>query len=48
MTSYAHHNTIFIDLLGITLPKPLVKFQSHPNKVRKSAKNALIMLINPS
>ena len=41
-------NTIFIDLLRITLPKLHIKLQPHPLKVylsrgRKSAKNAKIM-----
>ena len=39
-------NTIFADLLGITLPKLHVKFQPHPlkyflNKGRKSAKKRI-------
>ena len=46
-------NTIFIDLLRITLPKVLVKFQPHPlkifrtkvEKVQKTHKLCIIMLI---
>ena len=47
-------NTIFIDLLRITLPKLHVKLQPHPiirakvKKVQKMHKLCLIMLINPS
>ena len=49
-------NTIFIDLVRITLSKLHVKFQPHPlkmfwakvEKVQKTHKLCIIMLINPS
>ena len=49
MPNYACHNTIFIDLLHITLPKLHVKLQPNPcEKVQKTHKLYMIMLINPS
>ena len=57
MTNYARH-TIFIDLLRITLLKVLVKFKpqfkpleifwTKVEKVQKTHKSCIIMLINPS